>query len=133
MPAPYSYDRSKTASADDMAFYFETFVSTLADAFDAAMGDWSTHTITISNTNLEGRFESMARKTKAKMTASVLCDGRAVHIQATMTLPDGTAFTEKGGGSVHVGANDMGRNLAHLLSQKITRLNPANLTVMPQR
>lgn len=125
----YDYARTKKASTDNMAFYFETFVSTLADAFDAAMGDWNTHTISISNTGLEGRFEGGARKTKAKMTANISCDGRAVRIDATMVVPDGTQLQEKGGGSVHLGANEMGRNLAHLINQRITRLTPGNLTV----
>jgi hypothetical protein len=105
------------------------FVMTLTDAFDAAMGAWNSHTVTLSNTGLEARIEGGARKNNTKMEATLVCDGKAMRISAVVTLPDGTTLTEKGGGSVHVGANDMGRNLAHLINQKISRLNPANLTV----
>ena len=106
----YDYERIKKANdLDSMATYFETFVTTLTDALDAAMGAWNTHVITISNTGLEGHFEGMSRrKDGAKMQATFHCDGKAVRIVATMTLGDGTVITEKAGGSVSVGANAMG-------------------------
>lgn len=119
----------KTASGASLASYFESYLQTVAYAFEAYLGiGWKIHKVNVSNSELTGGFIVESPKTRGQVSVGAFCDGKAVKLIASAILLEGR-FDVHGGGSVFVDANEMARDLAHLVNGKITQLNPANPSV----
>jgi hypothetical protein len=128
----YSYDRRRVIAGTSLASYFESFLTTMADACAARLGsNWKTHTIKASNTELTGAFITFDTISGGQLSTMVECTGKAVRCVSDMIMPPNVRFQERGGGSVFLDGSEIGRNLASLVHKTLVRQNPNYLTALP--